>query len=208
MINQKKLFDANRDYVVKIQHPDFPDGKKCTLRFPTDEEWAERTRNEVRIQYHTGQASREDNTNGDECNGWLFDKIRQDTDGPEFDEAEKTAAIRRIENVKFISIENTGSRYRVTLMAAGAEVVHLLNGLTEKQKREFGRAAVHRHQKRHFTEVRIQMEPSAELWAKLAPATEGYAEGSRIPITHKDIAATEVLREQHAELEESGDPEI
>jgi hypothetical protein len=89
---------------------------------------------------------------------------------------------------------------------AGGRVVHVLKIPTQKDILEYGRASVRAVDSRRQQEIRLALEPSADLWAKVRAGVEGYANPEGVPIVHKDVAIVELLAQVEAAQEED-DPE-
>jgi hypothetical protein len=58
---------------------------------------------------------------------------------------------------------------------------------------EFSRAAVKTVTTTKASETRVNLEPSARLFDSVFVKAEGYAEGSAIPVPHKDVAIVKLL---------------
>ncbi len=197
--------DRAKGFGVAIPHPDFEDKKRCSLAWPTDEQWAARARQQLTIRRSLGRdATKTDVRGSEEADSQLFDAIRIDKDGPEFDDAEKSRAIGQLEMARVIEVERSKGNYRIALKVPGAVVIHELKVPTQRQVMDFGRAAVHTTGRRNSVETRVDLQPSAQLWDKLKVSVEGYA--SEVPIIHKDVTLTEVLMQIQMETEDD-DPE-
>jgi hypothetical protein len=198
-------FDSQIKFEVRIPHPEFDKGKPCTLRFPTDEEWARRARQHVTVRRLLGRdATKTEVPKARSADAELFEKIRLDKEGPEFDEFEASAAIARISRAEIIGVEREGKAFRISLKVAGCTVVHILRVPTQREAMEFGDSAVSSVGHRRHTETRFALEPSAGLWDKVKIAHEGYA--GEIPIIHKDAAVTELLMQVQVDTSDD-DPE-
>ncbi len=198
------MFDQTKEFVVKILSGS---EKLCTVRFPSDEEWCARTRAQRAIRRILGRGkSQYEVTNAEEADAELFAKIRQDKDGAEFDAAEAAKVIERLERCQVVDVERQGDRFRIEMKVPGAHVVHVLKIPTQKDVLDYGRASVRAIDGRRQQEIRLALEPSAELWAKVKAGVEGYANPDAVPIVHKDVAVVELLAQVEAAQEED-DPE-
>ena len=206
------MFDRSKEFVVKILSGG---EKQCVVRFPTDEEWCERTRGQRAIRRQLGRGRAEyDTSNTEAADAALFLKIRVDEDGPEFDEAEGSYVVGRLERCQVLDVERIGDRFRIAMQVAGGEVAHVLKIPAKRAAIEYGRASVRAIESRRSQEIRLALEPSAELWAKVYVDAEGYhpASGEEIaaavPIVHKDVAVVELLAAvEAAQDEDDPDPE-
>lgn len=189
---------------------ELPDGKKCKVRFPTDEEWCRRQRSIVDITKAVGRDKVVTTTKGDyDANLELFNNIRQDKDGVEFDEYEATAILNMIGQKDVIEVEREGDNFKLTIAVPGAEVVHVLKVPSFKQSVEFGKVAYSGMSSRTGRETRNMLEPSGGLWDKLVvmAGVKGYQDPTAIPIIHKDAALSEVLAQINTSIKGGPDPE-
>jgi len=200
------MFNSQAEFQVKI----LSGGEKsCLLRWPTDREWADVTRKRKVFRESIGRGKSQSRVLGVESSAAeLFAKIRLDQDGEVFDEAEASAAISKLERCRVVSCEREGNVYRITMNAPGGQVVHLLKIPLQSDLMSFSRAAAPPIiEGRRSQEIRTFLEPSGELWAKIGTAESGYAEGSGVPIVHKDAAITELLVQLDLANEDGADPE-
>lgn len=198
------MFDQAKEFLVKI----LSGGEKvCTVRFPSDEEWCERTRKQRAVRRILGRGKTQyEVTNAEEADAELFAKIRKDQDGAEFDTAEAAKVIERLERCQVLDASRDGDRFRIEMKVPGACVVHVLKIPTQQAVLDYGRASVRAIDMRRQQEIRLALEPSAELWGKVRVAVDGYANPDAVPIVHKDVAVVELLSQVEAAQEED-DPE-
>jgi hypothetical protein len=197
----RKLFNPSAEFVVPIMSGG---RKECKVRFPSDAEWCERSRAQRSVRTTLGRGkSQYQVTNAEEVNEALFAKIRLDTDGPEFDAAEASKVIERLERCDVVACERIGDQFRIdTRVLGGIVTSHVANIPRQKDVLEFGRSSVRSIDSRRTTEVRVVLEPSTELYKKVAVSSEGYA--AAVPIIHQDTVLVELLYQVEAALE---DPE-
>lgn len=192
-------FDVKREMAVPIQSGGV---KRCVVRYPTDAELCKRVRDQRTVVHELGRGkTRMETPNADAVDFALFRQIRVDKDGPEFDEAEGCAVISKIERCEVIDSERIGEQFRITLRVPKAEVVHVLRGPLQSEKKEYGRGAMSRTGSRRSEEIRIALEPAGVLYDKLFVSTEGYVNGA--PINHKAVVISEILYQLNVEDEES-----
>ena len=198
-----KQFDTSKHFTVPI----ISGGeKRCVLRWPTDQEWAQRARSLRIVTQQLGRnRSQTDTVNEDRVNAELFTKIRIDQDGPPFDEAEAASAIRRLDRTLITDVDRDGAHYRIHLRAAGCDLLHVLRIPTKAEELRYRKAAVHIFDLRRQVEARLNLEASQELYDAVHVAHEGYA--GPVPIVHKEAALREML-DQLQQLDEEADPEF
>lgn len=183
--------------------------KRCAVRFPTDEEWKERTRKRQAVRRIVGRGKTEyDVPNAEGPDAELFAKILLDAFGNEFDAAEASQVIARIERCRVTNVERDGDRYRIEMAVPGMGVVHVLRIPMKADTLRYGRTSVRSTEGRGVQHIRLSLEPSAELWAKVLVEVHGYENADDIPIIHKDVAVVELLAQVELAEEEGDDPEI
>lgn len=197
------MFDSRKEYEVRI-----PSGgiKTCVLRFPTDDQFIARTRAQRTIRRESGGVVTSEAPNTHRANLELFEQIRIDKDGVPFDEFEATKAIERIERIEVIGCDRAGEEFAVRMRVPGGEVVHRLRVPMQADIVAYARGSVHRRDQRRESVTIIDLTPAGVLWGKISAGVDGYAEGSVVPITHKDAAIVEMLSEME-EMFRDSDPE-
>lgn len=205
----KPVFNRKILIPFSFPHPDYPEGQKCEVRFPTDDEWCWRYRHQSNIRRTvTGGASVTEPKGQTEAAFELFNKIRQDGGGPEFEPEEAERVIDRLENSITLSVEREGNQYRIRLaVMQSLEVEHLLRTPTQKQLSNYKRAAWSSVTRRMLTEDRFYLEPAGELWDRLMVSVSGYAEPPDVPITHKQSAIFLLREAVEDEIKEGPAPE-
>ena len=182
--------------------------KKVTLRWPTDQQWAQRAR-ETKIKRRVlggGRTVREKSPDT-EADVQLFDAVHV-AGGEAFDEFEKSAAIGKLETAEVVEVARKDDLFRITLkVVGGTQVSHRLRIPTQRQMFAYQNSAVRVVDHRRTQELQMFLEPSETLWNAIAEGVEGYAEGKQsVPITHKDTAVMELLAVLN-EQEDDTDPE-
>lgn len=198
------MFDSRAEFVVKI----LSDGERsATVAFPSDTLWCERSRKRVIIRHVlSANKTQSDVPAALSADAELFRLVCKNGDADGWNEAEASAVIDRLETCRVIDVERAGNEISVEMKVPGGRVTHRLQIPNQKDVREYGAAAVHSVVCRHHAEDRVRLEPSGELWAQCKGRAEGYADGSDVPIIHKDVAVVEMLSIMRAALEET-DPE-
>ena len=202
------MFDTQRIYDIVVPTGSDPSGRKtCSVRFPTDAEWCERARKTVIIRRQLNAGAVVSETPDDErVDAELFGKIRADGGQPEMDSAEASYVIGKLESCQVTDCTREGITFRVSMKVPGGAVIHALKMPTKREEMTYARASTRPVQMRHHVELRVYLEPGGDLWDKCLVSTEGYAEGSAVPIVHKSTAVAEMLRMIGADAEEP-DPE-
>jgi len=198
----RRLFDVSAEFRIRI----LSEGEKwCTVRFPTDEEWCERQRRQRTIRQSIGRQKAKYAVVGiEESSLELFRQIRLDDDGPEFNAAEATKVISRLERCEVTDVVREGDKVRIEMAVPGARVSHVLKLPNQADVLAYSRASLTATEGRHGrSELRLSLEPGGELYDKIVVKTEGYA--GAVPIVHKDAAVAELLAVL-AEEEEDDDP--
>jgi hypothetical protein len=197
-----RVFDASKNFLV----PTSGGRKKFKVRFPTDAELCKRSRDLRHVRHDLGRdKSKTETPNTSAVAVELFQKIQVAGDGPEFDAADATEVVRKIDLSEVTDYERTGENARVTLIVPGAETVHVVRMPWERETQEYSRSAVGVVRGRRSDEIRVTLEPSGVLYDKIAISTEGYA--GRVPINHKSAVVQEVLAQLSANSEDDVVPE-
>lgn len=199
MLDLKKKFD------IKI----LSGGERlCSVSYPTNEMWCERVRKIKAVRRSLGRDKAQfDPSNQHQVDAELFAKIRQDKDGAEFDQAEASKVIERLERCEVLGIERDGNFYRVSMQVVNKHrVTHVLRIPREADVLEYQRSQPRPTHGARTTEFRIALEPAITLWGKCEAKTEGYTDGMQVPAVHMEPAITAVLSQVEIDSEEP-DPE-
>ena len=214
-----KLFDRSKHISPSVPHPDFPNGRKeCVVRFPTDKEWCQRAHRIVQVRKNVGDGVKTENSGMEDANLELFNAIRIDKDGPEFDGAEAMMVLGRIERTEIVDTTRQGVNYAIrikTFFGSPVIVTHTLKIPTQKQLMDFTRAAIDIVGRKQTMETRFALEPAGDLWKKVHVSHDGYSpvavtaadpEFCDVPVIHKDVAINELMSRVNSDFEDS-DPE-
>jgi hypothetical protein len=191
------MFDSNKPFRVKIMSG----GERwAVLRWPTDQEWIARARKQALVQRASGVSEVPDLN---EANATLITATQQESDGQPFDEFEATKLVTKIERCDVLDVNRSGEVFEVKMSVPGGEVTHKLRIPSVADAVAYRRAAADRKAGRRRVTITINLEPTLKLWEKVTAGVEGYAQGSTVPVIHKDVAVTELLNELE-EIEDTG----
>lgn len=182
---------------VTIRVPNPP--KTAVLGLPNNEQLTERMDSQKSLRRNLGRRkSTTDyvpNTKGDLT---LFDKIRIDKDGTEFDEFEASSAVSRLIFVDVVSCERVGDQYKVTLKTPFGEVSHLLNIPLQRDLQRYRRNVVTSVDLPHgLEELRSRSGPAGDLYDTVSVSIDGYTDEfkpANAPTHHKSAAVIELVQ--------------
>jgi hypothetical protein len=176
--------------------------KRIQVIYPTDAQWCERARKQRVIRHFLGRgkSQTDDDSQADRLNFELLAKIRQDKDGPVLTPAEATLVLGKLERARVATVDREGDTFRIVLKTALGEVTHVVGIPTAEQMLVHERQSTKTTEGRRNQEIRGFLEPSGELYDKVAKSTEGY--GAAVPIVHKVAVITELLAQITAEDED------
>lgn len=197
------LFGETQEYTLAVKNPP----KAAVVRFPTPQEWQERTAKQksIRRSLGRGQYSTELVRNP-QADLDLFAKIK--VSGDDFDEAEAQHFINLLADCDVMQSAPCPEGYGITLHwrigKLSGETQHKLKLPTMRQVMDYRRSAVSTVELRHgATEIRINLQPAVELYDALFVKAEGYA--GDVPPIHKAPAVAELI--QALDSEDAGDPQ-
>ena len=179
------LFDAARPVAIQLLTPDGT--KTVRVRFPSDDEWAERQRRRKVIIKNLGRGISETTIpNGEEIDAALLAKIRT-AEEPEVDAFEAQRVIDQLAMCEVDDVVLAGGSFRVTTRVLGATTTHLLKMPSAKDANQY-RRGFFRILDLPFNrqEITINLRVAGELYKKLAESAEGYA--GEVPLPHQAIA--------------------
>jgi hypothetical protein len=185
MQTEKCAFDATRPVAVQLLGPGGV--KTIRVRFPSDEEWAERQRRRKVIIKNLGRGVSETTIqNGEEIDAALLAKIRTE-EQPELDPFEAQKVIEQLATCEVDDVLLAGDSYRVTTRVLGGSTVHQLKMPSAKDVSQYRRGFL-RVLDLPFNrqEITINLKVAGELYKKLLAATEGYA--GEVPMIHQAVA--------------------
>ena len=197
------VFDASVPITINLRTPDGV--KTVRVRFPTDDEWAERQRHRKVIVKQLGRGISETIVpNGEDVDAALLAKIRAE-DKPEIDPFEAMKIVEQLSQADVDDVESAGDSFRVTLRVLGATTTHVLQMPSAKDvfdyRRGFARVLDLPYGRQELT---IKLAPAGALYKRLAQAAEGYA--GEIPIIHQAVAVKAAIDALDAAFQETADP--
>lgn len=184
--------------------------KTCSVRFPTDAEWAARSRGIKMVRQQIGRGkSKPVPQDREKVDAALFAAIRVDKDGAEFDAAEAGQVIDAIEACKVAEVEMLTNEAVLSLEVGKVETKHRLRFPFSSEQLRYERLSISRIDAGRWMEVRVAMEPAGDLYDALSLGFEGYAgEGlTAVPLNHKFAVVHELLEECARLQEDLNDPE-
>ena len=173
--------------------------KQAILRLPTAEEMLARMDQQKSIRRTLGRRkSQTEQVPNLKADLDLFNQIRVDKDGIEFDEFEARAAIAKLTAIEATQCERAGGQFRLVLKTPFCETVHLVNIPTAKQLNEYRRTVLSSTELPHNQEeLRFRAQSGVELYDAVAGKIEGYAAGVTprdVPPHHKFAIAGELAQ--------------
>jgi hypothetical protein len=200
------VFDATRPVAMQLKGPG---GVRIVrVRFPSDEEWAERQRRRKVIIKSLGRGITETIVQGaEDVDAALLAKIRIDQDADSHPDVDAFEAAKLIEQLSMSEVDDVvpvGDSFRVTLRVLGATTVHLIGMPSAKDlfeyKRAFARVLDLPHGRQELT---INMAPAGALYKKLITATEGYAGDT--PLIHQAVVVKAAIDALETDFSEDRD---
>jgi hypothetical protein len=197
------VFDATRPIAINLRAPGGV--KTVRVRFPTDDEWAERQRRRKVIIKQLGRGISETIVaNGEDVDAALVAKIRTEPT-PEIDAFEAAKVVEQLSTAEVDDVVAEGDSFRVTTRVLGGSTAHVLNMPSAKDvfdyRRGFARVLDLPFGKQELT---INIAPAGVLYKKLVTSSEGYA--GDVPIIHQAVvvkAAIDAMDNAFAEDREA-----
>lgn len=209
------MFTSNtitKDNQLRVLHIKIPPNKSgvesVDVRFPTDEEWAQRTSKLKIVQRSLGRdkTTIDRNRSGVEANAQLYRRIVLNGHGhSKLDDFTASWVIDQLERCELISVRREGGLYLVVLDVKGGPVTHHINikQLTMDRVADYRGHRTDIIRRGNNNEIRAFLEPAAELYDAIIDRTEGY--GGAVPIIHKSVVVEAVLDEQDRWLADQND---
>jgi len=158
--------------------------KIAVLRLPTSEEIAAYTGSIKQIVHRVGRRQSESRIlHNPETERKLFDAIRLDKNGDEFDEAEMRHAIDIVLNQRVSGCERNGSFYTVKVTTNWGPTLHTCRIPTAKEIQQYRENVVKTRDLPHNAEEhRFPPEVAMQLYDAIVTSVEGYAPTFNVPV--------------------------
>jgi len=182
---------------ITIRVPNPP--KTAQLRLPTNEEMLERLDQQRSIRRTIGRRkSQTEFVPNLKADLDLFNRIRLDKDGAEFDEFEAGNAISKLSFCEVTDCQRAGDEYRVTLRTPFGETIHMVKIPTQRDITVYRRTVVSSTDLPHGQEeLRYRIEPAVDLYDAVVTKIEGYAASIKpadVPPHHKSAVVVELVQ--------------
>lgn len=176
---------------VVIQNP----RKTAFLRFPTSTELVEYMNAQKSLYRDLGRRKgKSEDVPSPKADLKLFTALRLDKAGVEFDEAEALYALNQINDTRLTNCARQGDSFVITLATRFGEVTHTLDIPLQRDLMKYQNDRFDELNLPHgLTERRFPIQPAIELYAKMNPKSDGYADGFEPPPHHKRAAVIEVI---------------
>jgi len=182
---------------ITIRVPNPP--KSAHLRLPTTQEMLDRLAQQKSIRRTIGRRkSQTEFVPNPKADLDLFNQIRLDKDGPEFDEFEAGNAISKLTFCDVTDCERAGDEYRISLKTPFGATNHTVRIPTQRDITIYRRTVVSSTDLPHGQEeLRYRIEPSVELYDSVVSEIKGYADSIKpadVPPHHKSAVVVELVQ--------------
>lgn len=182
---------------ITIKVPNPP--KAARVRLPTNDEMLGRLAHQKSIRRTIGRRkSQTEFVPNPQADLALFNQIRLDKDGPEFDEFEAGNAISKLTFCDVTGCERVGDEYQITLKTPFGDTVHTMKIPTQRDITVYRRTVVSSTDLPHGQEeLRYRIEPAMDLYDSTVSKIEGYADGYKaadVPPHHKSAVVVELVQ--------------
>jgi hypothetical protein len=195
------MFDASAEFAITART-----GKtkvEIGMRWPSDEEWAERHRTRKVSIRSMGRGVSETIIDSGAADFKLYQTARLNG-APELTPAEASMVIKVLERAEVTEVVIDGEEATVTMQVPGGAVTHRLQLPTADQVIKMQRAASRLFSAPHNTsQMRMYLDPTAKLWDECKGRSEDYT--GAVPALHKDVAIRAVVEEINNEMSASDD---
>jgi hypothetical protein len=200
MIDSTTVFDATRPVALQLRAPDGV--KTVQVRFPSDDEWAERQRRRKVLIKNLGRGVSETTIpHGEDVDAALLAKIRSDPDGPEVDPFEAQKIVEQLATCEVDDVVLAGDGCRVALRVLGGTTVAVLRMPSAKDVAEYRRGFARLLDLPYGRqELTLNLRVAGELYKKLLQSTEGYAGDA--PLIHQAVAVKAAIDAVDAAFQE------
>lgn len=197
------VFDAARPIALNLRTPEGV--KTVRVRFPTDEEWAERQRRRKVIIKQLGRGVSETTVaNAEDGDAALLAKIR-DGEEPAVDPFEASRIIDQLSQADVDDVAQTGDAFRVSIRVLGGVTAHVLKMPSAKDVFEYRRGFA-RILDLPFNrqELTINLAAAGTLYKRLSQGAEGYA--GEVPVIHQAVTVKAAIDAFEAGFQDDRDP--
>jgi hypothetical protein len=166
------------------------------VRWPTDEEWAERARGQKWITIRKGRGQSQTDLFPGESDLRLFEKIRQSDNGtapPVLSPGEATTVISALATCTTTDFDLSGNDVKLTLETIHGEVQQSLRLPTADEVLNLKKAHVSRELPFNKVELVLNHNAMVKLWDTCGGQGIGYA-GGVVPAIHKEAVISELLQ--------------
>jgi hypothetical protein len=199
------MFDSTSELVIQARS-----GKakvEISMRWPSDEEWAERHRTRKIQIRNLGRGITETDVDTAEADLKLY-RAAKLNGAPELTAAEASMVVKTIERAEVSDVVIDGEEATVTMQVLGGTVTHRLQLPTADQVFKMQRAAsrLFSSSQRNASHMRMYLDPTAKLWDECQGRSEDYA--GAVPALHKDAAIRAVVEQISIEMSPSDDEKL
>jgi hypothetical protein len=182
---------------VTVRVPNPP--KAARLRLPTSDEILGRLAQQKSIRRTLGRRkSQTEFVPNPQADLVLFNQIRLDKDGAEFDEFEAGNAISKLTYCEVFGCDRVGDEYRITLRTPFGDTSHTMRIPTQRDITVYRRTVVSATDLPHGQEeLRYRSEPAIDLYDSVASRIDGYTDSFKIadvPPHHKQAVVVELVQ--------------
>ncbi len=195
------MFDTTAIIEFEFQTPEGP--KLAKLRFPTDEQWADRSRRKKVTQRNLGRGQTQiEPTDYSHVDADLFAAVRQEGSA-DLDDYEAQMMLERISYAEVIDLEHQGNQYRITLATAAGDTTHVVRVPSAKEIMEYRRTFARVVDKPYGRqEIVINLPAAGACYNALSVSTEGYK--STVPLPHKSAVVRAAIDAVESATGDSG----
>ena len=198
-------FDTNQGFAVPIRRE--AGLTKVLVRWPTDEEWIERSKGWRITMHRLGRGITETKVESEQADLRLYLKIREE-DSPELNADEAKVVVDTISrcDINDVQLDQDEAEVEMTLVN-GLKVTHTLRIPTSAEVTQFKRASARVMDLPHnVQQIRTNLQAGASLWDKCHVAHGNYTNG--VPITHRDAAVRAVIDACERAVEATADEDF
>jgi hypothetical protein len=189
------MFKRDIEFSIPIVTP--KGVQKAILKYPTDDQIMRCVRAQKILTPDSGRATI---PNQETMDARLFDAVRIDADGPQFDEYEKSEAIGRLLKAIPAGYEQEPDGFVIRIQVPGGETEHHVRIPSTKQIRTYQLAYVQSRRSGSYMERVRNLQAVLDFYEEISLSADGY-EGS-IPVVHKEAVVDEAVKAQASLLRE------